>query len=361
MNLKTVINKILRKSISIPYCLIKRAKRDGVDFFMTEACIIAENSRYHLAYRKIPKKYDEIPVLDYQTNISYAIVMQGPIRTEENFTLTTVNYYKRTFPQAHIIVSTWDDESKDIIEQLEKAGAYVVLNSKPTCTGTLMVNYQLVNSLGGIKKAAELGAEYIAKTRTDQKICRLHFLDYCKALLQNFPNQSNGSQENDRIITLSMTYGNLFYPYLISDFFYFGKTSDMLKLFSIPLDTRERYIKIKKNATRREFSRLMIAPEVYIMKNYFLLLGYAGDDTIKDYWTGVKNNLVCISMKDLDIVWPKYEDRYRMHHYYGNYFEDDSREKLKTENFDFENWINLYSGILQYRPEYEKYADVIFK
>ena len=57
----------------------------------------------------------------------------------------------------------------------------------------------------------------------------------------------------------------------------------------------------------------------------------------------------------------KYEDRYRMHHYYGNYFEDDSREKLKTENFDFENWINLYSGILQYRPEYEKYADVIFK
>ena len=156
MNAKTVINKMLRKSISIPYCLIKRAKRDCVDFFMTEACNIAENSQYQLAYRKIPKKCDEIPMLDYQTNISYAIVMQGPIRTEENFTLTTVNYYKRTFPQAQIIVSTWDDEPKDIIEQIEKAGAYVVLNSKPTCTGTLMVNYQLVNSLGGIKKAAEL-------------------------------------------------------------------------------------------------------------------------------------------------------------------------------------------------------------
>ena len=111
MNVKTVINKMLRKSISIPYCLIKRAKRDSVDFFMTEACNIAENSQYQIAYRKIPKKYDEIPMLNYQTNISYAIVMQGPIRTEENFTLTTVNYYKRTFPQARIIVSTWDDES----------------------------------------------------------------------------------------------------------------------------------------------------------------------------------------------------------------------------------------------------------
>ena len=264
MNVKNAINKLFRIGISIPYCFIKRVKRDGVDFFMTEACHIAENSQYQLAFRKIPKKYDDVPMLDYRTNISYAIVMQGPIRAEENFTLTTVKYYKRAFPQAHIIVSTWDDESKDIIEQIEKAGAYVVLNSKPECTGTLMVNYQLVNSLGGIKKAAELGAEYIAKTRTDQKICRLHFLDYCTALLQNFPNQSDESKENGRIVTLSMTYGNLFYPYLISDFFYFGKTSDMLKLFSIPLDTRERYIKIKKNATRREFSKLMIAPEVYI-------------------------------------------------------------------------------------------------
>ena len=200
MNVKNAINKLFRIGISIPYCFIKRVKRDGVDFFMTEACHIAENSQYQLAFRKIPKKYDDVPMLDYRTNISYAIVMQGPIRAEENFTLTTVKYYKRAFPQAHIIVSTWDDESKDIIEQIEKAGAYVVLNSKPDCTGTLMVNYQLVNSLGGIKKAAELGAEYIAKTRTDQKICRLHFLDYCKALLQNFPNQSDELKENGRIV-----------------------------------------------------------------------------------------------------------------------------------------------------------------
>lgn len=198
MNVKNAINIVFSIGISIPYCFIKRVKRDGVDFFMTEACHIAENSQYQLAFRKIPKKYDDVPMLDYRTNISYAIVMQ-------------------------------------------------------------------------------------------------------------------------------------------------------------------RYIKIKKNATRREFSKLMIAPEVYIMKNYFQLLGCTGDDTIKDYWTGVKSNLICVSRKDLDIVWPKYEDRYRMHHYYGNYFEDDSIDKLKTENFDFENWINLYSGILQYRPEYEKYADVIFK
>lgn len=361
MSVKDILNKALKNSMQIPYCIIKKMKKDGTDFFMTEACRIAENDQYQLAYRKIPKKLDDVNMLDYPASASYAIVMQGPIRIEEKFTLTTVAYYKKMYPSAYIIVSTWDDESKEAINQLKEMGAYIVLNTKPTCTGTLMVNYQLTNSLGGIKKAAKLGAKYVAKTRTDQRISRLHYLDYCRALIQNFPKEVVGQSETGRIVALSMPYGNLFYPYLISDFFYFGKTSGMLNLFSIPLDTRERYVKIKKNATKREFSKLMIAPEVYIMKNYFRTLGYVGDDTIKDYWMGVKNNLICISMKDLDIVWPKYEDRYRLHHYYGDFFENDSRDKLKTENFDFENWLNLYSGILQYRPEYERYADVIFK
>lgn len=361
MSVRDIVNKALRKSLLIPYCIINKMKKDGTDFFMSEACRIAENDRYQLAYRKIPKKLDDAHLFDYPASASYAIVMQGSIRTEEKFTVTTVAYYKKMYPSAYIIVSTWDDEPKEAIDQIKAMGAYVVLNSKPTCTGTLMVNYQLTNSLGGIKKAAELGAKYVAKTRTDQKICKSHFLDYCRALIQNFSKETVAENETGRIVALSMAYGNLFYPYLISDFFYFGKTSDMLKLFSIPLDTRERYVEIKKNATKREFSKLMIAPEVYIMKTYFQTLGYAGDDTVKDYWMGVKNNLICISMKDLDIVWPKYEERYRLHHYYGDYFESDSAEKLKTENFDFENWLNLYSGILQYRPEYERYADVIFK
>ena len=82
MNVKDAINKLFRIGISIPYCFIKRVKRDGVDFFMTEACHVAENSQYQLAFRKIPKKYDDVPMLDYRTSISYAIVMQGPIRAE---------------------------------------------------------------------------------------------------------------------------------------------------------------------------------------------------------------------------------------------------------------------------------------
>ena len=33
MNIKNVINKMLRKSISIPYFFIKRVKKDGIDYF----------------------------------------------------------------------------------------------------------------------------------------------------------------------------------------------------------------------------------------------------------------------------------------------------------------------------------------
>ena len=85
------------------------------------------------------------------------------------------------------------------------------------------------------------------------------------------------------------------------------------------------------------------------------------NDEIKDYWEGVSKYLICVDMNTLDIYWPKYEGKYRLHEFYGAYFEYDSVEKVKTANFDFVNWLNLYSETLKYDPVYEKYADEIFK
>ena len=41
------------------------------------------------------------------------------------------------------------------------------------------------------------------------------------------------------------------------------------------------------------------------------------------------------------------------------YINDD--EKIKTVNFDFVNWLNLYSDTLKYKEEYEELADIVFK
>lgn len=55
------------------------------------------------------------------------------------------------------------------------------------------------------------------------------------------------------------------------------------------------------------------------------------------------------------------EYKYCINTFYGDYFSDDDEKKLKTVNFDFINWLNLYSGTLKYKEEYEKLADIVFK
>ena len=178
--------------------------------------------------------------------------------------------------------------------------------------------------------------------------------------MKKFPTYDNNIQKA-RVISLSMNYGNMFYPYFFSDFFYMGTSEDMLKLFDGCLDDRKQF-NMDKNSSKREYSILEYAPEVYIMKKYLKSLGCSGDCSLRDYWDGIKKYLICVDMKMIDLYWPKYDGKFNLNTFYGDYFIDnDSQNYAKTENFDFINWFNLYTGIINYKPEYEKYADVKFK
>ena len=334
--LLSVAEKIIKIDIELLKKSIGKLKKNSEDFIMKGICKSFNNENYDISFHLEPK-----------------------IRKEENFTFNTVCYYKNIYPDAVIIVSTWDDEEKEELKKLEKAGATIVLNQKPQYSGQLNINFQLVSTQGGIQYAKELGVEYVAKTRTDQRINKRDIFEYLINMLTLF-NVDEKSSQKKRIVTLSMTYGNMFYPYFMSDFFYFGTTEDMLTLFDIKLDDRQRFV-MPPNSTRREYSEKMYAPEVYILKQYLIKMGCVGDGSIKDYWEGISKFLICLDMKTLDIKWPKYDGKYRLHTYYGEYFNDDDKRKLKTENFDFVNWFNLYMGTLKYDKSLEDYADVVFK
>lgn len=359
--ISTIVQKIITFNIRI-YTKILKSKKHFEGFLMQNVCKAFEDSKYDVAFR-LKERYqstkNQLTYFDNKKNKTLAIVMQGPLRDKDQFTLNTAKYYLEMYPEIVVIVSTWDDENQQTIETLREIGCEVVVSKKPSYEGHLNINFQLVNSLAGLKKAKELGVTNVAKTRTDQCISKPHVFEFVVNLLEEFPTEKD-SQQNRRLITLSMNYGNMFYPYFMSDFFYFGMLDDMIKVFSTPLDTREKF-SMPMGSTRREYAKKMYAPEVYILKNYLMSIGYDGDDTVFDYWKAVKECLICLDMKTLDIVWPKYDGKYSMHTFYGDYFEDDSPEKMKTVNFDFVNWFNLYSGSLEYKPEYEKYADVIFK
>ena len=362
------MSKIIENILIIPLKVILKFvdfiigvfRKNHLSSLMHLVCKATESKELYASFQIKPKDTTQIPIIENATMPhSFAIILQGPICLRDDMTANSIRFYKKAYPYAAIIVSTWDDELEENISKLAALGAVVVKSSKPSNSGILNVNYQLVNSLAGVRKAKEMGCIYAVKTRTDQRVCKPFIFDSMLSALQIF---SGGKEQKGRIITLGMGSGGMFIPYHTSDFLYFGYTDDLLRIFSAPLDNRVDDGTIRSGHfpySRRQLSEWM-DPEIYIMKHYCKdVLGCDTRDTVEAYWNIIKNYLICYSMKDVDLMWNKYDRLYNLNYYFSSYGGyGDSEERLDTMCFDFFNWLNLYMGNIKYDKDYEKYAEI---
>lgn len=349
-----VLIKLFDKFISI-------FSKDHVRKTMSLICPAVESENSFAAYLVRPKDSIQIPILKALNNPQkFAIIMQGPICEKESMTYKTVLFYQRVYPGVVIIVSTWEDEPENEIKKLQNLGAVVITSKKPLYNGIINVNLQLCSSLAGAKMAKKLGCEFSVKTRTDQRVCKPFIFDSMLSAVNLFP---AGKNQKGRIVTLGIKGGGMLEPYFMSDFLYFGNTEDLIQLFSAPMDYRKEAKNqrdIIYSMTRKENAEKMLCPEIYIFKHYCNdKLGYYCEDTIEKYWEIVRDNFICFGMKDIDLLWMKYDKQYDLNFNFGSYYGlADSENRCSTMNFDFFNWLNLYTGRTTYNKEYEKYLDV---
>lgn len=355
--LEKAVEKVFIQTYKALNGALKLVKEDHLRLVLRMTCKALENEDCQICFHIKPKKMVASRSIDYAEQFQkFAIVLQGPIDTKDDFTLNTVCFYKSMYPSAAIIVSTWDDENEEVLRKLAENGAVIVKSRKPDYSGVRNINFQIVNSLAGLLKARELGYEYAVKTRTDQRLCREYVFCFILSMLKSFPPAENSVQKK-RVAVMATHYGNMFTPYFVSDFLYMGCTEDIIDIFSLPLDDREEF-DIDASSPRRLCSKMMHAPEIYILKHYLTdKLGRTCEDTVKAYWQAVKDCLICLGMKDVDLLWPKYDIKYELNYFYGDYFYGSKVPPLSEMGFDFINWFCLYNGSLQYRDEYEKYAD----
>ena len=115
-----------------------------------------------------------------------AIVIQGPIT---NLTLLnkTIKYYRNSFPQALVILSTWENVRN--VEQFEiDKLTKIIFSEVPKYAGRQNVFLQMKSTFAGIKEAHNLGFEYVLKTRTDQAILANTGLERIYARWSQFQN-----------------------------------------------------------------------------------------------------------------------------------------------------------------------------
>lgn len=92
--------------------------------------------------------------------MEFGILLQGRIT---DWTPSIINEYKKNFPNAEILVSTWDNEKVDSLD------CEIVQTQPPTLSGLSKstVNFQIVGTNAGLEK---INSKIIMKCRTDQFI-----------------------------------------------------------------------------------------------------------------------------------------------------------------------------------------------
>ena len=114
--------------------------KDAIPLFIKKLCMSIKDKQYYYAVYIRPKCHERdvfVEGLNYKHKI--AIILQGPICTENNMTIDTVNFYHKMYPYSKIIISTWKGEDSNIINELESLGAVVLSNNLPSKSGVLNV------------------------------------------------------------------------------------------------------------------------------------------------------------------------------------------------------------------------------
>ena len=261
----------------------------------------------------------------------FAIVMQGPIMTKRDFTVETLVLYRKFFPDALIILSTWEGEDERHIASAKQAGAEVILNRKTAVFGPANINLQLTSTKGGIKFAVERGAEYILKTRTDQRMYHSTALDILSNLLKTFP-LGSGLIQKGRIIGLGAynfkTKRKLFHLY---DHFIFGYAEDVQTYFAAELVPEKPELEFLKEAYPKD----PFTSEGYLYTEFLKKVGYKFDYTEESYLSSLAERCILADPGMLDWYWPSKHRRFLE-------YQISTPNYKSPRHLGFGDWLNLY-------------------
>lgn len=269
-----------------------------------------------------------------------AIFMQGPISGE--YTLDTLRLYARHMPGCDLILSTWADTPEHELAPIRALGVQVVLSEKPAVAGLFNVNMQITSASAGVRAAVAAGAQWVLKTRTDQRLGDRNALAFLKAMAQTFP-PAAGTGQTARIIGVG--HGSLkFVPYHMTDQTVFGSADDMLAYWTPPL--REAEIPGHWPATAADiFAQMPIgeiarygAAETYFASSFLQRMGHVPAWTVADSWIAFRDRFCFIDPAMVDFYWEKGQTYSLIEHL--------RRYDMISNRYDmgFGEWLLLHTG-----------------
>lgn len=217
-----------------------------------------------------------------------------------DFTPLVLAWNRIKYPTAYHCMVTWDHQDKNLLSQCEKWLDNLILIPQPNENlGIKNMNYVL--------RAAKVGAEDLYKRNIDFSIrCRSDNIIISGSIYKSAEDLFF-KQRNKGKIAIDIKSGHKYIPFHFSEKLMMARAEDMLKLWSIPEDTRA-LTSLPKHNPQDHFQKISEkAAECYIWKNYARELGYPTKDLLDSYnfarekLTPINNHLDWYSLKSLPI------------------------------------------------------------
>ena len=262
-----------------------------------------------------------------------AIIIQGPLANYENFVIETIKIYLKIFPEALIILSTWEDEiDKYFLKQTQNFDNFhLILNKKPVTKYN--VNLQIISTYKAIDYAIQKNLKFSLKTRTDCRIYNPYSLIYLRSLLDTFKiNKSNINY--NRILSCSVD-SRIFRVYGLSDICLFSETKDLSKYF-INESYEESIKKLNLNIQSPIINETAVINEIFLCSRYILNLDLELKWTLDDWWIKCREIFCVFDRSSIDLFWYKYHWQYEQrftNNYTSNY----------NQSLQFCDWLNLFN------------------
>lgn len=265
-------------------------------------CQIEKKSRFNMQYL-ILDKCDGLrtkPLLCGGRNDDVAIILQGVIKYDNDYTLNSIRLYKRLFPGVHIVLSTSEGEKEKERFRcfFDEKDIDVVFRKEMVDGGLGNIDKQLISTYNALVRIKTVcpGVKYVLKTRADMRVNSPEALAYLKSLYCD--------ESNCKILCAPVTWNEKFYFY---DYCNFGEINEMLEFWK----PRAEKITIR-------------GVEIYLYSRY---AGVSQEEYFSlpedEYRAIVKLKYIFFDLRNLVIHWDKYE-----HYVIGQDFPSGDHNRL---------------------------------
>lgn len=252
-----------------------------------------------------------------------SVIVQGPVVgakaliKEDRLTQRCLASIRQHLPKATIILSTWNDQNTagldcDVIIKSEDPGySYTVLdNLNPNEVREDSSNRQILSTKAGLEKCT---TRYAIKMRSDLVLTGTGFVEYFENFSE-FPTDLDFKILEKRVVLLTTCNPKRKhkFPFTAADWFFFGQTSDLRKIFDIPsLETRGYRSESNNGKTvyHAPFSTEQYIWCSFISKYKALPFRHVSDATEENILLSEKyfaNNSILLPATKANVDWLKY-------------------------------------------------------